>query len=86
MRSDRAGPQHPAMGESMVYPAEGLSQGQQRHQQEGGPEMNGSQGSVRWMTVRKVYRRTQRRTRQDRVKVSSHVLSLLLIFSRSCYL
>lgn len=33
VRPDEAGPQCPAMGESIDYPAEGLSQGQQQHQQ-----------------------------------------------------
>lgn len=79
MRSDGAGPQHPAMGESVAHPAEGLSQGQQRHQQVRGPEMDVSQGNTRWMMVRRVYRRATELSKINRVKVSSCVLSLLLI-------
>jgi len=79
VRSDRAGPQHPAMGESVAYAAEVLSQGQQRHQQVGGPEMDGSQGSRRWTMVRRVCRRSTELNKTNRVKVSSCVLSLLLI-------
>lgn len=46
MGSDGAGTQHPAIGESMAHPAEGLNQGQEKHQQV--QRWMGSQGSRRW--------------------------------------
>lgn len=41
--------------------------------------MDVSQGNTRWMMVRRVYRRATELSKMNRVKVSSCVLSLLLI-------